>query len=234
MERLKDADRLLHMTSNVDQIMVPEYQTMHRVRCLEQETTELYLGEPWPVRNTNDSIHLRGSGVVDNLELHLERHKGIAFMVYKDYTCCKSDGYETKQRRPLTVNPDTLESLQVNESVSIIASTLTLALEELWSVGVRSSLHPKFDLSTEFSTPYVWWYCQRSQLKARFDELTTEHVPYILLFQTYLDKSLGNEYQIVDQLLEDDQIMTKYLPYLYVGQENIADNTEPEVCADEY
>lgn len=224
MERLREADRLLHSSSNVDQLMVPEYQIMHRVRCLEQATTELFLGEPWPVTNTKANVHLRGSGVVDNLELHLERHKEMVFIVYRDYTCCRNDGYDTTQQPPSTIRDDALESLRVNESVSIVANTLILALEELWSVGVNSSLHPKFAPFTEFNYPYVWWYCQRDQLRTRFDGLATEHLPYVLLFQTYLDESLGNEYQIVDQLLEDGQVMTRYLPYLYVCHENLATN----------
>jgi hypothetical protein len=117
---------------------------------------------------------------------------------------------------PVTTS-DTLENLQQDESVSIVTDALTLALEELWSAGVDSSLHPKFDLYTEFSSPYVWWYCQIDRLKARLDELKKENLPYILLFQTYLDKSLGIEYQTVDQLLEGGKMMSKYLQYLYVS-----------------
>lgn len=228
-QKLREADRLLQISSNVDQLKVPEYQTMHRIRCLEQVTAELSLGEPWPVRNTSGEIHLRGSGLVDNLELHLERHKGITFIVYIDYACCKHHDNETRQQAAPIVQAGALESLQMGEPVSIVASTLLHALEELWSVGVDSSLPPKFAPFIEFNAPYVWWYCRRNQLRTRVDELTPEHLQYILLFQTYLDKSLGSEYQIVGQLLEDSQIMTKYLQYLYVCHEIPLINMEPKV-----
>lgn len=218
-DRLEAADRSLYDASIMDASADLNYQTMHRIRCAEQSTTELCLNEPLPVWNADGLIHLRGSRVVTNLELHLERNKGTAFLVYRDYKCCESRGPETVQRQPSTISADAVPSLLVNESVSIVSETLSLALDELLSIRVGSTLHPGFNPLMEFSAPYVWWFCQRDRIQSGIQSLAPAHLPHILLFQDYLEESLGQEYQTVDKLLEEGRLSAKYLPYLYIPGE---------------
>ncbi len=193
------------------------YLTIHRIRCTEQNTTELSLGFPWPVKNADGFIHLRGKEIIDHLELHLERNKWVAFIVYKDYTCCKDHGMDAQQLQASTVAPDSAPDLLVGESVSIISWQFGEAMDELWSLAMSGEAHPKFDSSKEFSAPYLWWYCHRDELQESASDLEAHHSPYILLFQDYIDQNLGEEYREVDQLLAEGKITARYMPYLYVG-----------------
>lgn len=214
--KLEAAERSIHMSSKDGSTEDMNYQTIHRIRCAEQSTTELCRDVPWPVRNADERIHLRGSGIIDNLELHLERHKWVTFLVYKDYTCCKSDSFAVEQQQPLATITDNASVLLANESVSIVSEDFGVALDELWSIAVGNASHPKFDQFKEFSAPFVWWYCQRDRLQAAIPALESHHLQHIRLFQAYINTSLGYEYESVDQLLREGRITAEYMPYLYI------------------
>ncbi|EFX01644.1 hypothetical protein CMQ_8110 [Grosmannia clavigera kw1407] len=92
-----------------DGAMEPNYITIHRINCNEGESDgELSLGVPWPVRNADGYTHLRGREIISNLELHLERNKWVAFIVYKDYSCCTIHEDDSLKFQPNEKEEDTV------------------------------------------------------------------------------------------------------------------------------
>ena len=219
-DRIKAAERLSRKENNSES--TDEYQIIHRIRCAEQSTTELCLDVPWTVKNGPRKIHLRGGEMIEHLELHLERHKAVSFIVYKDYKCCETDDLGVQHGSHSVVIGADASDLLVNESVCIVSEAFCLALKELCSEALGNASHPKFALSSEFSAPFVWWYCRRVQIAAAIPLLQPHHLQHIGLFQKYIDVSLGEEYEAVDMLVADGKITAEYMTYLYVGSQHPA------------
>jgi hypothetical protein len=212
--RIKAAERSANLKRSYDS--TDEYQIIHRIRCAEQSTEELCLDVPWTVRNGSRNIHLRGSNMVEHLELYLERHKAVSFIVYKDYKCCGIDDLGVGQGDHSAVIGDDASDFLVNESVCIVSEAFCLALKELWSKALGNASHPKFEQFSEFTAPFVWWYCQRDRIADAIPSLQPHHQHHLGSFQTYIYASLGKEYEAVDVLVADGKITAEYMIYLYV------------------
>ncbi|CZR51366.1 related to TOB3 (member of AAA-ATPase family) [Phialocephala subalpina] len=203
-DRIKAAERSAHMKKDHDS--TGEYQIIHRIRCAKQSTEELCLNVPWTVKTNSKTIHLRGSDMIEHLELHLERYKAVSFIVYKDYKCCRTDS--------AVIRADASDLL-VNESVCIVSEAFCLALTELWSKAFGNASHPKFEQFSEFTAPFVWWYCQKGHIDAAITLLQQHQQQHLRLFQTYINASLGEEYATVDLLMAKGKTTAEYMTYLY-------------------
>ena len=214
-DKMKEAERSAHMKPNSD--IADAYQIIHRIRCAEESEEQLCLDVPWTVKNGPRKVHLRGSQMIEHLILHLERHKEVAFIVFKDYRCCGGDELGVQQATNSAETGADASDLLVKESVRIVSEAFGLALKELWSKAVGTLYHPKFQPSSEFSAPFIWWYCQKAPIEAAIPSLQQKQLNHVRLFQTYLDSSLGDVYDAVDFLTEQGKITPEYMPYLYVG-----------------
>lgn len=182
-----------------------------------ENSTYLYLGDPFVVNSGPRGAHLRGSDEIENFALFLERNQNLSFIDYKDYKCCdnsSSRARRTRQDRALGTDP---EILLVKESISIISPALALALQTLARVALVGITHPVFEVDVEFPSPYLWWYHGRDNI-TEFDGFLEEfHQEHIDLFQEFVDHRLGDTWAEVDALLEEGKISAKYIDYLFVS-----------------
>ena len=195
----------------------PHYEIIHRVRCAAEADTYLYLEEPYIVNSGPQNAHLRGSQVIDNFDLFLERNKTISFIAYKDYRCCG----------PANPNPRGFENilslgssyLLTGESVALISPGLQRALQALASQAFSNIPYPSFELDQEFSSPYLWWYHSRTKIEQVIteDRLDYEQKQHIVLFQQHLMDRLGKKWAEVDNLLANTLISADYIEYLFVS-----------------
>ncbi|KAK8250828.1 hypothetical protein HDK77DRAFT_193747 [Phyllosticta capitalensis] len=112
------------------------YTTLHEVVCKMNEDSAFYEDSPDFFDPRSEGTHIRGQVVVKNLELYIERHPGLSFIVYKSYTCC-SEGDRTKPQIARKPTPS-------KESVEIISFHLIKALNQVaessanrYNLGVR-------------------------------------------------------------------------------------------------
>jgi hypothetical protein len=213
--KLNRINQLEIMGATIESAEEITYQIIHRVSCSDEGTVMLYSERPWVVKNAKGWPHLRGSGPIENLDLHLERHKEKAFLVYNDYACCQDRRSPFEQDQLLAIVGENPLGLLLKESVSIIDEKFSFAMKEIFS-KIGSDIHPNLVVKKEFAAPYVWWYVQRDMIQVAAGEISSDALKYIQLFQDYIDASLGQEYNAVDRLLAEDMIKPKYMHYLYV------------------
>jgi hypothetical protein len=198
----------------------PEYETIYRVRCVNEKHTELFLDPPWTVNSGPFGAHLRGSNAIENLELHLERHKQLSFIVYKDYCCCEKE--PSLERNWITSSEGNLATnLLVGESVCIISEAFSCALEEIKEMTTDQIPYPIFDVNSELKSPYLWWYHQRKPIIKAASDLDPELLMHLGLFQKYINSGIGKRYEEIDRLLSRGQIQPEYMEYLYVCCQNL-------------
>ena len=65
--------------------------------------------------------HLRASGLIQNLELHLERNKSISFLVCRDYECCRAPPSEPQQLEWEEAHEWKAETFLVHEHVTHVS-----------------------------------------------------------------------------------------------------------------
>lgn len=204
------------------------YHTIYRVRCHQKKQTHMFLDTPWVVKDS-PTEHIHGSMIVRNIVLHTQQYTNLSFIVYKDYTCCKSKTNILKKSdivRPKSGDSERFSSNDKNElaeflegeSVCLIGSELSAGLKRLTRQNIQeNSYYPSFNVGTEFKAPYPWFYHQRAPLEERRRQLKPELLTRVNSFVEYVNESFGPEYAIVDTLLSQGKISRKYLCYLYVS-----------------
>ncbi|PQE06116.1 hypothetical protein CJF30_00005059 [Rutstroemia sp. NJR-2017a BBW] len=190
------------------------YHTIHRVTCLARQSTEMYLDTPWVVQDVSGAAHVHGSIVVRNVALHMKQYTNLAFIVYKSYTCCSGIPLGAVAQLPPTGAP--VGKFQTTESVCLISEELSAGLKRLTRQNIHENpYYPSFNIGTEFEAPYPWFYNQRAHLEERRRQLKPELLSRVNSFVEYVNDSFGEEYAIVDSLLNKGMISPKYLNYLY-------------------
>lgn len=215
-EALEEAHRLLAIESD-PQNHVPKYQTIHRVSCVIDRQTKLYVEEPFVVNSGPQGAHLRGtSEPLNNFDLFLERNKAISFIAYLAYRCC--DGSQPRRRHNDKEGDPQPSSLLTGESASIISPVLCAALKALTDGALDDLPHPDFsDTRISFHSPYLWWFCRRQEIAEAEESLSEYHQEHITLFKQYLQDSLGATWSEVDSLLAEGKISAQYINYLFVS-----------------
>ncbi|KAI9876054.1 MAG: hypothetical protein M1830_007447 [Pleopsidium flavum] len=198
-----------------------QFQTLHRVSCQEDKTTTVFFDPPWRLDQEQENAHLRGRTIVSNLELHIERHKELSFLVYKDYVCCTPDGIPSKlaphswKQASDFCGGDTSPTAS-KESVFVITESFSEALGALLNGDqTRLDRYPEFDVNSEFFAPYLWVYHDRAFIREKASSLSDEHQKQINLLMCYVDHSFGSEYEEVDNLLSRGMISGQYFQYLF-------------------
>ena len=199
------------------------YQTLHRVFCHADGGYNLFLDIPYRHSEDNESGHLRGQGIVTNLDVFIERNKSLSFLVYKDYSCCAQNKSSERSRIPeprhaLSSFERTTPSTS-DESVYIIAETFSDALHELLrGDNLRLTHHPNFEIRSTFYAPYLWLYHDRKFIKERLGTLSNVYQAHIELFLHYIDDAFGAKFDEIDSLLSRGLISADFLKYLFVSR----------------
>jgi hypothetical protein len=190
------------------------YQVIYRTFCFESGSpvSGLYLDSPWVVSSGPQGAHLRASAEIDHLELYLERHKELQFVVYKDYSCCEPGSAKREQPND---NSGSLSTHATSESVCIVTKEFSEALNEL-SRCAENLANLKFDVLGEFYSPYLWWYQSRRVINEILPQLDPIHKAHVYSLRGYIEEAHGSTYEQVDSLLKGGEIMAEYLSYLYV------------------
>ncbi|KAI9874942.1 MAG: hypothetical protein M1830_009098 [Pleopsidium flavum] len=202
-----------------------QFHMLHRVSCRADDTTTIFLDPPWRLDQAQENGHLRGRTIVSNIELHIERHKELSFLVYKDYVCCtpcgipsKSAPHSWKQASDLC-GGDTSPTAS-EESVFVITESFSEALGALVNGDqTRLDRYPEFDVKSQFFSPYLWVYHDRAFIREKASSLSDEHQKQINLFMCYVEHSFGSEYEEVDNLLSRGMISGQYFQYLFTPDE---------------
>lgn len=190
------------------------YQVLHRIHCQVEKTNYVYVDRPY-FMNRDDTEgaddHLRARKPVHNLELHIEKNRGLSFFVYKNYTCCD----------PMNRMMKTPEGpISQDESIFIIAPDLASALRALQKKAKRPRLFPDFGIMDEVPGPYLWVYHERENIRAIMQEekgLKRKYMKQVALFLKYIKEHLNDQYEEVDKQLSCGKISSEYVEYLFVS-----------------
>jgi len=190
----------------------PEYQVIYRVLCSasQERVPGLYLDAPWVVNSGPYGAHLRASSEVSHLELYLERHKELRFIVYKDYNCCGPQ----EHREGILSDP---VSYLTGQSICIVAEEFLGAVDQLSTQALQDVDCPDFEMFEELQWPYLWWYQGRKAIAATLPTMDPVLQTHIQPLKAYLEEVLGRTYSKVDTLLKEGKITAEYLSYLYVS-----------------
>jgi hypothetical protein len=189
-----------------------EYQIIYRLLCSASQARVpgLYLEAPWVVNSGPYGAHLRASSEIALLELYLERHKDLRFIVYKDYNCCGPQ----PPREETHSDP---ASYLTGQSVCVVSEEFLAALDQLSEQALQDVDCPEFEMFEELHWPYLWWYQGRRAIAATLPTMDPLLQTHVHPLQAYLEEVLGRTYGRVDSLLEEGKITAEYLSYLYVS-----------------
>ncbi|KAF9879503.1 AAA family ATPase [Colletotrichum karsti] len=217
-DTLREVERLRYAVSQEQG--PPRCEIIYRITCHEEGSEDLWLGEPWVVESGPYDAHLRGSNAVPHLELHLERNKEIAFIVYRNFECCRAPPpkHFSYHGRVSSVVDSDPSSFFKGEFMTIVSDDLSVGLQDLAEEALVGIPHPKFNRRSEdiISYPYLWWFHRRKEIQLVTELLDSVSQSQIAVFQYYVQARLAEEWSIVDSLLAESKITTEYISYLFV------------------
>ncbi|KAM3089215.1 hypothetical protein ACMFMG_000820 [Clarireedia jacksonii] len=205
-----------------------QYKILHRVKCYRDSRKPIlgtYQSHPALMVNENRSYHLHGGQPLTNLELFIERQRGISFVVFKDYVCCTMERpvnrFCPRFRDPAKEDSEKLSSFVENESMALISSGICDALKVMAEKANSNTatrpdrFYPEFEVGREIPAPFFWYYHDRGIWKEKTPHLKDDQKRHVDLFLEYLENNWGKTYAKVDKLLSKKLITMKYLAYLY-------------------
>ncbi|PQE27770.1 hypothetical protein CJF31_00009998 [Rutstroemia sp. NJR-2017a BVV2] len=227
---LKEKSRQYDSLSSTDteNSVALQYQILHRVKCYRDSRKPIfgtYQRHPVLMANEDRSYHLHGGQPLTNLELFIERQRGISFVVFKDYVCCTIERpvnrFCPRFRDPVKVNSEKLSSFVENESMALISQDICDALKAMAEKAARNTaarpdgFYPTFEVGQEIPAPFFWYYHDRAFWKEQTPQLSGDEKRHVDLFLQYLEINWGKTYAKVDRLLGEKLITMKYLAYIY-------------------
>ncbi|CAH0015851.1 unnamed protein product [Clonostachys rhizophaga] len=191
--------------------------------------------------------HLFGRATIKNLELYLERNKDIAMIVYKDFECCGhvnssfQHDYDQGQRPTSDASP-----LLKGESIKLVSEEMKRAFSDVLTLvstniplpksqdlqmtdvdeAIPSSNSSSADESAieseheleDAAYPYLWWFHHRQEISDIIDMTSEGPVSPVLILRDYIISRMLDEWNLVDDMMSQNQITARYLPYLYMFQ----------------
>lgn len=204
-ESLREVEHLRKLVDKKQEPPRPE--VIYIVRCHEGGSIH-YHDEPRILGSGPNHDHRQGNTPVRNLELFLERHKEVTFLVYRTLECCKK-GQGRKN--------------DSSESISIVNPILRSALITMAEDALNDIPHPipspedeDEEEEMEVHHPYLWWYYRQRDIMDTVDILPAEQQRHMKAFADYLDKRMQTEWRTVEELMEQGRITAKYTRYLFV------------------
>jgi hypothetical protein len=195
------------------------FQVVHQVQCwYSGGESGLYLDTPWIIEHGPRNAHLRCMNKISNLELYLERNKGVIFLVYRQYECCgesRSPRINSHNAPHDEMDPS---AFMVSECVSNESSELISTLGDFGKTALDGITHPDFDdIDDTIYYPYVWWYHRRGAIDFAISSLDVLSIQNIEVFRTYLQTRPKDTWNTVDDLLSRGCTTAEYLKYIYVS-----------------
>lgn len=185
----------------------------------ETKSPRLFSDPPEIVYDHDGNGHLRCNLPLRSLDLYLAQNPDISFLVFRDY------GYDD-QYGPKLSGDGLGIPFPSSESVYPVASGLKNALWELFcGNSAFREVENSFTKTGEIMAPYIFLYHSRDLLDEIRDRLNRFDQEELVLFLSYLQQGFGEEYRIVDQLLEEGKITTKYLSYLFKPGDTLVGRT---------
>ena len=206
------------------------HQYLYRVLC-SSAPTAIFLDEPtydpdkdnqWTVLDktypTHESrcLHLCGKRAVPDLEAYLLRCQAMEWIVIQDY-CCQHDLKADGALQSPETSPE-------GQSIRLISHTLCSSLKDIAKRIDFEDEMPDFQPSSEFTSPYLWYYHNEDLLRELLDDEEREGESSVVRLFNFIDESMAEEYTIVEELVSRDVILWKYLPYLFVSLPTSADH----------
>jgi hypothetical protein len=219
-EKLQEVEHLRSLASSVKG--PPRYQVLHEINCSQYKGESLlYLQEPSVEEYGPLNAHLRGRGVIHNLELFLERNKDVVFLVRRQYICCSGTLPRSEIFQPEGEQDRDPSAFVNSESVSYLAPKLKSALSNIAEIALDGIPHPSFgDLrfgNEAIRYPYLWWFHRQEEIEIAISDLGDEFRRQLDVFRGYLQDCLQKEWQSVLELTSRNKIKAKYLDYLFVS-----------------
>ena len=213
-DELQEAKRL--KMQRKEQQGSPRFQLINKVQCHETRgRVGLYLDPPWVVDSGRHGAHLRTSNPIRNLELYLERHKDLTFIVYREFECCQAPLVFAGGDHTPGYEIDPLMMLK-KEYIDIISDELRGAMIELSETALQGLPHPNFQKHPNIRYPYLWWFHRRNDIDAACSLMGPAFQEHINVLREYFIGRLQDEWKAVEELLSRGQITAAYMEYLYV------------------
>jgi uncharacterized protein DUF7025 len=226
------------------------WKVLHRVICVDDPERRIYTDEPFKSKYNNKQWHIRGRDLVKNIEIYIERHKELAFIVYHDYFCqghgvhtrpqnngdnhrdlglnygVRTDGddHQTRHNSKRRVQED--ENVEIKPKAShlhIICDILHRGMLSLLKQDqvLKSSLNYSKD-DQEVPLPFLAYYHFRTTLQTALDRIDNEDEQIQLqLLSSYVYSAYSDEFSQADSMLSRGVVTQPFLKYLFVPGEVI-------------
>jgi hypothetical protein len=225
------------------------WKVLHRIQCVNESEPRIYTDEPFRAKYSGSQWHLRGRDLVKNIDVYIERHKELAFIIYHDYTC---EGHERQARsrdeeneqarrkynfrkdgvdqenphnslnsRRRILNDENVEIKPKAASLHIICDILHEGMLHLLQQdpGFKSSFDYNED-DEEIPVPFLAYYHFRTAIQAALDELDDEdEQAQLQLLSNYINSAYCDEFSQADSMLAKGVITQPFLKYLFVPNE---------------
>ena len=191
-------------------------QVLHKTRCSVDRSETIFLDQPHMVGYGQRPCHLGGKDKVSNMELFIERHRGLSFIIIKEYNCCVFGSNQLEfEEQPVP----SLEMLQ------IVHEDLCEVLNIVKESSTRGKLFPEFKLNGQTMNPHIWFFHEKASFISTLEGINQVHGEHLALFMEYMILDKGNEFTILEKQLSEKVISREYLEYLFVS--NLSLQTSP-------
>ena len=215
-------DRLKHESkrsrTSAESVLPHRWQYLHRVTCRYEEESSAYLDKPQYIHGDQGSSHLLGRLPVLNIDLYIERHPQIAFLVYQDYAC---DNHEPSKRVKTGSKLDNSSQgiPTPKESIHVVCKVLEAALNDIYNIDLNSSgtgyKTRDTDAEQEISAPYLFVYNGRASQRQRTPCLDKSGRQQIGVFMDFIKANYDAEYDEADTMFANGRISPRFVPFLF-------------------
>jgi hypothetical protein len=200
----------------------PRLQLFHRVTCdcnTNLESRTIYQDHPEFIGGAELTSHVQGRARISDIHSYLDRNREVALIVYKEYTCRKSNLMRRmllkKARQNNMQPPDNSSAILCSESLSIISVSLCTAVKEVFKYQDNVSYYPKVEVRGEINAPYTFFYHDRVTIKQEVCRLPQNLQEAISLFMNYLEENLTKEFHNADEQFRQAKVSSGTIQYLF-------------------
>ncbi|KAJ5806406.1 uncharacterized protein N7503_004008 [Penicillium pulvis] len=200
----------------------PRFQYLYRLRQADgiddndddnegemEHTSTVFSDPPEIVYDQNDKGHLKCSLALRALDFFLALHQDISFVVFRDYDSEYEGEASWGEDMPQIPAP-------LSESIYPVAGDLKDALKVFfYHVPEFQDIQNRYELTGEIFAPYHFMYHSRGKLDEINNRLPRSAKNQLELLLVYVEENFCHEYDIVDSLLKDEKITTRYIDYLF-------------------
>ncbi|KAL9064515.1 MAG: hypothetical protein Q9157_007804 [Trypethelium eluteriae] len=181
------------------------YKVVYRI-----DRNRYYFNEPEWSDNDASNHTLLGRSPIKDLDLYLERHREVAFIVCKDYSRSrKSDPDKAENNEIGDIPKASHEFIEINSED--MAEGLRLLLS---SIPDFPTLFPSFDVKSELPAPYLFMYHVLPLLPEKLPQLSSLHQELLSLLVEFIKSNYIQEYQTADTMRNEGHVTKRLMQYL--------------------